>query len=157
MRGACWHYTFNAVLSRPCNVIYFGTTQYNRKLSPCDFLIFGHLKKALRGCWFQLDAKVQQSTWLLLPTKFYEKGIMHGDSDAVLCTTGSSTSLVISLRHVSSESLLWFEYFSEVSQRDEENYNVLWLLYLFSTSCFVCCRMKKRNVTNRGLKNWQAF
>ena len=51
---------------------------YNPDVSPCDFHIFGDLKKYFHGCRFHSDEEVQE--WVRLwinqgPTSFYKTGI----------------------------------------------------------------------------------
>ena len=53
---------------------------YSPDLSPCDFHVFGNLKKDICRCWFHSDKAVQE--WVRLwihqrPTSFYKTGIDH--------------------------------------------------------------------------------
>ena len=67
---------------------------YGPDLSPCDFHIFGDLKKDIHGCWFHSDKEVQE--WVRLwihqrPTSLYRTGIDHHDSqwDKGINTSGN--------------------------------------------------------------------
>ena len=55
-----------------------GHPPYSPDLSPCDYAIFGHMKKALRGKRFTSDDDVMQYVWNWFktqPRKFYETAI----------------------------------------------------------------------------------
>ena len=67
---------------------------YNSDLSPCDFHIFGDLKKGIRGCRFHSDKEVHE--WVRLwihqrPTSFYKTGIdrLFSQWDKYINTSGN--------------------------------------------------------------------
>lgn len=67
---------------------------YSPDLSPCDFHVFGPLKKALKGQRFQSDAEVQQAvlTWFRQqPEEWYATGIQRlvKQWDTCLCSNGN--------------------------------------------------------------------
>ena len=62
---------------------------YRPYLSPCDFQIFGDLKKDIRGRWFHSYEEVQEWARLWInqrPTSFYKTGIDRLVSQWDKCT-----------------------------------------------------------------------
>jgi hypothetical protein len=58
--------------------VFWITPPYSPDLSPCDYHVFGPLKKTLKGRWFNSDEAVREAVelWFIQqPVSFFAEGI----------------------------------------------------------------------------------